>query len=284
MPGLDSGCRLYAPSRVFASVDAFLFVFVCTRDRPSARCVQARPLSCCERRVGSCDFRRAPWDRPRAASSTIPFGLLGNCVCAQTPPHLHTDGARGPGHGTCRSKGCPWKLGVSCRVRSSGRWLSSRLTSTAKCRNRRQSRLLHTEPWPSGPPQASPAETPSDTFSGLNVEAPSQGKPPDALRLSPAPAYPRLAPKGRAQTHKQTRVCSGFLLFALQLMTLSIISKQSRDRPQGRGLESSPEGQTKEGWRSGLTVEGASKQESAGRAGRERSFLSLWVLPVLTEA
>lgn len=40
---------------------------------------------------------------------------------------------------------------------------------------------------------------------------------------------------GRVQIHKQTQVCNGFLLFALQLMTLSVISKQSRDRPQGRG-------------------------------------------------
>ena len=70
------------------------------------------------------------------------LGPLGNCVCAQTLTP-HTDGARGPGHGTRRSEGCPRKLGVSCGARSSGRWLGSRLTSPARCRRRRGA--LHLE-------------------------------------------------------------------------------------------------------------------------------------------
>ena len=70
------------------------------------------------------------------------LGPLGTYVCAQTPTP-HTDGARGPGHGTRRSKGCSRKLGVSRRARSSGCWLGSRLTSPARCRRRRGA--LHLE-------------------------------------------------------------------------------------------------------------------------------------------
>ena len=57
-----------------------------------------------------------------------------------------------------------------------------------------QSRLLHTEPWPSpGPPRASPAETPTSPSRRLfrtPRRSPLPGEAPYALRLSPAPVTP----------------------------------------------------------------------------------------------
>ena len=61
--------------------------------------------------------------------------------------------------------------------------------------------------------------------------------------------------------------------------------EECEDHREG-GLESSPKGQTKEGWRAGLTVKGASKQDSAAQGGPAGSTVSLLpcVLPGLTGA